>query len=208
MPKKFPNKNYKNVIEYYNDYSKSLNETLVLIKSNQIKNVLSLLNKSIQNRKNIFICGNGGSSSVSNHFLCDFQKGLLLDKKLRLRTYSLSSNTDLITAISNDLNYNKIFSLQLDSLADQNDLLIIFSVSGKSGNIIEAAKSAKKKKMKVISFVGFKNSTVKKFSNVCIEFNNKNYGISEDVFQILMHVYSQYIRQKNLSNRVILNKNF
>ena len=91
-------------------------------------------------------CGNGGSSSVSNHFLCDFQKGLLLDKKLRLRTYSLSSNTDLITAISNDLNYNKIFSLQLDSLADQNDLLIIFSVSGKSGNIIEAAKSAKKKK--------------------------------------------------------------
>ena len=149
MPKKFPNKNYKNVIEYYNDYSKSLNETLVLIKSNQIKNVLSLLNKSIQNRKNIFICGNGGSSSVSNHFLCDFQKGLLLDKKLRLRTYSLSSNTDLITAISNDLNYNKIFSLQLDSLADQNDLLIIFSVSGKSGNIIEAAKSAEEAIFKI-----------------------------------------------------------
>ena len=62
--------------------------------------------------------------------------------------------------------------------------------------------------MKVISFVGFKNSRVKKFSNICIEFNNKNYGISEDVFQILMHVYSQYIRQKNLSNRVILNKYF
>ena len=58
MPKKFPNKNYKNVIEYYNDYSKSLNETLVLIKSNQIKNVLSLLNKSIQNRKNIFMSFN------------------------------------------------------------------------------------------------------------------------------------------------------
>ena len=55
MPKKFPNKNYKDVIEYYNDYSKSLNETLDLLKSYQIKNVLSLLNKSIQNGKNIFI---------------------------------------------------------------------------------------------------------------------------------------------------------
>ena len=111
MPK-VSNKNYKDVIEYYYDYSKSLNETLVLLKSNQIK-MYKLLNKSIQNRKNIFICGNGGSSSVSNHFLCDFQKGLLLDKKLRLRTYSLSSNTDLITAISNDLNTIKflVFSL-------------------------------------------------------------------------------------------------
>ena len=149
-----------------------------------------------------------GSSSESNHFLCDFQKGLLIDKKLKLKTYSLTSNTDLITAISNDLSYDDIFSLQLESLASKNDLLVLFSVSGTSKNIIKACKFAKKKKLKIISFVGFSNSLLKRYSDICLELNNYNFGISEDIFQSLMHIISQYLRQKNLKSKKVSKKYF
>jgi phosphoheptose isomerase len=208
MKNKFPQKNYKNVSNYFEDYSNSLKSTMDVISRNDLEKISKIIEKTIRSNSNIFICGNGGSSSVSNHFLCDFQKGLLIDRKLKLKTYSLTSNTDLITAISNDISYEKIFSLQLDSLARKNDLLVLFSVSGSSKNIIEACKIAKRNKLKIISFVGFKNSKLKKYSNICLELNNYNFGISEDIFQALMHSISQYLRQKKLTNKKVLKKYF
>ncbi len=208
MKNKFPQKNYKNVSNYFEDYSNSLKSTMDVISRNDLEKISKIIEKTIRSNSNIFICGNGGSSSVSNHFLCDFQKGLLIDRKLKLKTYSLTSNTDLITAISNDISYEKIFSLQLDSLARKNDLLVLFSVSGSSKNIIEACKIAKRNKLKIISCVGFKNSKLKKYSNICLELNNYNFGISEDIFQALMHSISQYLRQKKLTNKKVLKKYF
>ena len=208
MKNKFPLKSFSNIESYFEGYAKSLQSSFENISKKDLKKISDSIEKTIKSNSNIFICGNGGSSSVSNHFLCDFQKGLLIDKKLKLKTYSLTSNTDLITAISNDLSYDDIFSLQLESLASKNDLLVLFSVSGTSKNIIKACKFAKKKKLKIISFVGFSNSLLKKYSDICLELNNYNFGISEDIFQSLMHIISQYLRQKNLKSKKVSKKYF
>ena len=208
MKNKFPLISYSSIESYFEDYCKSLQFSFENISKKDLKKISYTIEKTIKSNSNIFICGNGGSSSVSNHFLCDFQKGLLIDKQLKLKTYSLTSNTDLITAISNDISYEDIFSLQLESLANNNDLLILFSVSGTSKNIIKACKFAKKKKLKIISFVGFSNSILKKYSNICLELNNYNFGVSEDIFQSLMHIISQYLRQKNLNSKKVSKKYF
>ena len=71
---------------------------------------------------------------------------------------SLVNSIDLITAISNDLNYNEIFSSQIENHANSGDVLIIISCSGSSKNIINAVKYAKKRKLDVIAFVGFGNN--------------------------------------------------
>ena len=172
MKNKFPQKNYKNVSNYFEDYSNSLKSTMDVISRNDLEKISKIIEKTIRSNSNIFICGNGGSSSVSNHFLCDFQKGLLIDRKLKLKTYSLTSNTDLITAISNDISYEKIFSLQLDSLARKNDLLVLFSVSGSSKNIIEACKIAKRNKLKKkIKILQSKLSGYKFYDDVISEYS-------------------------------------
>ena len=208
MNNKFPVQKYSKFIDYFKEYNQSLNETIKNISNKDLLKVYNLIEAAIKSNSNIFICGNGGSSSVANHFLCDFQKGLLLDNQLRLKTHSLTANTDLITAISNDISYDEIFRLQLKSLAKKNDLLILFSVSGNSKNIINAAKYGMLKKLKTISIVGFKKSKVKKYSKVCLELNNYNFGITEDIFQILMHTMSQYMRQKNINKNLIVKKFF
>ena len=134
---------------------------------NHIKNYLSTLKKGINDfdivklqkiekiifdkikkDKKIFICGNGGSASVANHFLCDFNKGLKLSSnyKLKPKIISLSDNIETILAVANDISFNKIFSFQLDNHYSKGDLVILLSCSGSSPNIIDTLNYCKKKK--------------------------------------------------------------
>ena len=87
----------------------------------------------IRNSRFVFVCGNGGSAATAEHFTNDlFSKGI--------RAICLNSNTSIMTMIANDYGYDYVFSKQLEVLADVRDLLIVFSVSGKSPNILEALK--------------------------------------------------------------------
>ena len=108
---------------------------------NDISNKLNkIIFKKLTNNKSIFFAGNGGSASISNHAVCDFLKNYKIKTKLK-KIYSLSSNIELITAISNDYSY-EIFEFQIDKLSSKGDLLILISSSGNSENIIKAARLA------------------------------------------------------------------
>ena len=105
----------------------------------------------------------------------------------------MSNNVETITAISNDLRNDLIFKYQAESLFEKNDLLILISSSGKSKNIKEILKFAKKKKVKTVGFSGFDGGYLRKNCDISIHINAKNYGISEDAHHILMHVMLQYL---------------
>ena len=119
---------------------------------------------------------------------------------------SLVNSVDLITAISNDISYDNIFSEQLENYSKKTDVLIIISCSGTSKNIINAAKYAIRKKIDIISFIGFgDNKFLRKSSKFYINLKTKNYGITEDIFQAMMHMISQYLRNKyRKTNKEIL----
>ena len=74
----------------------------------------------------------------------------------------------------------------------------MISSSGNSKNLINALKIAKNKKMKIISFVGFNGGLIHKKSDLSLLSEVNNYGISEDIAHILMHIIIQFLRQKNL----------
>ena len=187
------------------DYNRKLSEVLKEIHFNEIEKITKFLDKSIKNKRKIFVCGNGGSASIANHFLCDFNKGIKHSSmgKILPNVISLSNSVELITAISNDIKFDEIFSYQLENYAKRNDILVIISSSGKSKNIIKAVTYAKKNNLYIISLIGFgENKFLKKLSKYYINLNTKNYGITEDIFQSIMHMISQYIRLKNSNSKV------
>ena len=111
------------------------------------KNILKI-SKIIQStfKKNgiIYVAGNGGSATDSQHFVAE-----LLGRYKKRKPYgavSLSSDIGTITCIANDFGYQNIFSRQLEALGKSKDLLIAFSTSGNSKNIINLLKTSKKKK--------------------------------------------------------------
>ncbi len=191
--------------QFYFDYNYKLSNVLQNEHFIELENITETIEKKIKLKKNIFVCGNGGSASVSNHFLCDFNKGIKLssNKKLFPKVISLVNSIDLITAISNDLSYSEIFSSQMENYANSGDALILISCSGSSENIIKAAKYAKKRKLDVISFIGFgNNKIIKKTSKHYLNLKTKNYGLTEDIFQAMMHMISQYLRKKYSKNKL------
>ena len=180
---------------------------LSLIKASQnidivaVEKIEKLIYKKITQGRQIFTCGNGGAASVSNHFLCDFNKGIKLSSKNKLKpkVISLSNDIENILAISNDIKFSQIFSFQLDNYCKQGDLLITFSCSGTSKNILDVIRYAKSKKLQTISFTGFATKKIKKITDINFDVNIKNYGVSEDIFQSLMHMISQSIRLRFIS---------
>ena len=182
-------------------FTKYINSHISALQSLDIKKlekIKKILETKIKLGKNIFTCGNGGSASVSNHFLCDFNKGskILTNNKFRPKVISLSNNIEIITAISNDIKYEEIFAYQLENYSNKNDLLISFSCSGNSKNIVNAIKFAKKRGVFTISFTGFASKKIRNLTNLNLDLGVTNYGICEDIFQSIMHLLSQNIGKK------------
>ena len=107
---------------------------------------------TLNNGNAIYFIGNGGSAADSSHLATEFTCKLgsrLIDKERSEQRYSFHENlkkakiyalTDVaaITALGNDFGYDKVFVMQLASLGEKGDLLIAFSTSGSSKNVIEA----------------------------------------------------------------------
>ena len=183
-------KNFENFLNIY------LTDLITSIKKSNIKSIESVSShiiKTVNNRGTIYVCGNGGSAAISNHYVCDYLKFLRQHSKLKPKVVSLSSNIEIITAISNDINYDQIFKYQAENLFEKKDLLIIISSSGNSKNIKEVLKYAKKKGVKVIGFSGFDGGFLKKNSDISVHIPAKNYGVTEDSHHILMHIILQFL---------------
>ena len=185
---------------YLINYKKNQLELIRKIDIKKYNSIISLIEKTIKLKKNIFVCGNGGSASTANHLVCDVFKRVSQNTRLKPKVISLVNNMELITAISNDIKYDKIFSFQYESLRRAGDLIIIFSVSGNSKNLVELVRKAIKRN-KIISFTGKNGGIVKKLSTINININSTNYGIVEDIHLGLMHSISQIIRLKNIINK-------
>lgn len=170
-------------------------------KADIIKNILSIENskidficnqiKFVSKKNRIFCIGNGGSASICNHFVCDLVKGSNNNRKFNL--ISLSNNIEIITAISNDISYDNIFSFQISRYSNKGDLLIAISSSGNSKNIIKGVKTAKKIGMKTISLTGFSGGQTKKLTDFNININSSNYGVIEDTHSFIMHSITQIL---------------
>lgn len=199
---KFPKKKFSKITDYYEDYIFTLNKVLNLMNFKNLNKFSNLLEKTILTDKNIFVCGNGGSAAIANHLVCDYIKLMRKDTNLKPKVISLSSNIELVTAISNDFSYDRIFSDQLNYLANKNDLLILISSSGNSKNIVNAIKFCKKNKIRTVGLSGFNGGYLARNAEINIHLNCENYGISEDSHHILMHVVIQFLRQKYLKSNV------
>lgn len=154
----------------------------------EIEKLSLLLIETINSNKNIYICGNGGSAANSIHIANDF---IYLNNKLKenkvIKVESLSSNPAIITCLANDKSYDEIFSFQLTTKADPNDLLIILSGSGNSKNIVKAAVESKKIGMKSFGIIGFDGGAVKEILDDYIHIKISDMQIIEDMQTIIFH---------------------
>ena len=161
---------------YLNDFSTLIKPDEEILKKLVI--VKNILIKSSRNGGKILIFGNGGSAAIASHVSVD------LTKNARIRTVNFNES-DLITCFSNDYGFERWVEKSVDFYADKKDCLILISSSGKSKNMINACKAAKRKKIKTISFTGHSiNNPLSKISDLSLWINSKAYNFIENTHQL------------------------
>lgn len=123
--------------------------------TNSIEDIANIITTSLKRNNKIMFCGNGGSAAESQHMAAEYC-ATLNHKNFRagFAAISLTVDTSFITAWSNDFGYSEVFSRQIESLGKEGDVLVCYSTSGTSKNIIEAITKAKSLNIKVILFTG------------------------------------------------------
>jgi D-sedoheptulose 7-phosphate isomerase len=118
-----------------------------------LNRAVNLVVRCLTSGHKLLVCGNGGSASDATHlateFLCRYR-----DDRRPYPAISLTANGEFMTAVCNDYHADEIFARQVWGLAQPGDLLIAFTSSGKSRNVLRALEEAKRKKMKSICFLG------------------------------------------------------
>ncbi|MBI5195192.1 MAG: SIS domain-containing protein [Nitrospirae bacterium] len=149
-----------------------------------------------QNKKQVFLCGNGGSAANAMHIANDFFYGTAKDFGNGIRVNALSSNQSVLTCLANDVSYDDIFSRQLRVLGQAGDMLIALSGSGNSANIIKAIETAKELDIKTFAILGYSGGKCLNLADVPIHFPIDDMQIAEDMQLIVGHMIMQWLRGK------------
>lgn len=194
----FPAKPFHDVGEYYAAYGEEVATAFASLDRNELRKAAECLELAVARRAAIFVCGNGGSAAISNHFVCDHVKGARDSSAFHACVTSLSTNMEIVTAIANDIGYEAIFEFQLSAFAAPGDVLVAISSSGGSPNILNALRWARENKLATIAMTGFGGGAGREQADIKLHIEAHNYGVVEDVHQSLMHILAQYLRHKHL----------
>ena len=205
----FPGMSYSGMISYWVHYTDEIRTITANLRASDIAKAAELLNKAYNDGGHVFIAGNGGAAALADHFECDHVNHMGTDKTFYTNIHSLAANIPLLTATANDIGYDAIFSYQLErNGAFPGDVLVVFSVSGNSANIVRALQSAKELGVPTIAVVAMDGGKAAGMADITIHIPTGNYGLAEDVMQMIMHSLAQYIRQSRMSDRAIQSARF
>lgn len=182
--------------QFVSNYKKNLISLIEAIDDNVIYQIKKTIENVYSKNGRIYILGNGGSAATASHMVNDLGVGLARRAIMYLNIESLTDNNSVCTALANDIGYENIFYMQLKNRLNPNDLIIAFSCSGNSPNIIKTVEYAKSCGITIVGITGFDGGKLKELSdiNFHVETEIGNYGQVEDIHMILDHIlYSYFI---------------
>jgi len=162
--------------------------------------------ESIKSGGTIFFCGNGGSAADAQHmageFVCKFYK----DRE-PLPAIALTTDTSILTAVSNDYSYDHIFSRQVKAIGRKGDVLLGISTSGSSKNVLEAFKTARQMELKTILLTGQTEKEIAQFSDIIIKIPSTDTPRIQEMHLLIEHIICElveeaYMKQKNYKRGV------
>lgn len=185
------------VEDFAQEYVAELTRELHALDLKTLTAIAQSIDKTRTNGKTVFVMGNGGSASTSSHIATDLCKTAHVEGQTPIRALSLADNVAFMTAISNDIAYEEVFSEQLKVLMGKGDVVLLVSASGNSPNVVSAAKFAKAKGATVISLVGFDGGKLKKMSDLFIHIKSWQYGVVEDAHMSIGHILAFFFKKMN-----------
>ena len=174
----------------------------VLVDKESIIEAALLISEAYSNGNKVLICGNGGSAADSQHLAAEFVSSFSKDiKRKALSAIALTTDTSVITAFSNDYNFDGVFARQVEAHGKPGDILIVFTTSGSSKNCINAVFQASKLSMKTIAFTR-KSALISKEVDIAIEVPS---GDTQHIQEC--HLFSYHLLAEIVENSLFRKEN-
>lgn len=145
-----------------------------------------------ENRQ-VFICGNGGSAANAIHLANDFLYGVDKQSGRGLRVTALPANASVLTCLANDISYEDVFAQQLTVLSQPGDMLIAFSGSGNSPNILKVLARARELNVTTFSILGFTGGRALELTDFPIHFPVHDMQVAEDLQMMVGHMAMKWL---------------
>lgn len=185
------------IISHFSDSIKtkqdSMNSLAELIEYASQKMVEALIND-----KKILACGNGGSAGDAQHFSSEMLNRFERERPA-LPAIALTTDMLTITSIANDYDFSEVFAKQIRALGQQDDILLVYSTSGNSSNIVTAVKTAQDKNLSIIAVTGKDGgtlATVLNESDIEIRVPSNSTARIQEVHLLITHCFCDLIDQQ------------
>jgi|CXWL01.1.fsa_nt_gi D-sedoheptulose 7-phosphate isomerase len=135
----------------------------------------------------VYLMGNGGSAADAQHIAAELI-GRFKKNRRPLPAIALTTDTSVITAVSNDLGFEQIFERQIETLVTHHDIVWALSVSGTSPNVVRGLQAARKKKATVIGFTGASANDFEPLCDLCFRVDHTSSDRVQEVHQLAYHL--------------------
>lgn len=155
------------------------------------KNVVEaarLTANSLKNGGKLLVCGNGGSAADAQHLVAEFVCRLVANRPA-MSAIALTTDTSILTAVSNDFSFDNIFSRQVEALGNKGDILLAITTSGNSPNCLKAVQQAKQQGLTTLALTGNDGGQIKDLADLSLVIPSTVTAHIQEVHLALEHIF-------------------
>lgn len=186
------NQNKKSIESYFQSSSNLILKSIKL--TPKIQEAIEIILESLLAGKKIVLFGNGGSAADAQHIAAELIGRFQVERK-SIAAIALTTDSSIITSLSNDYSYDVVFQRQCEGLVKSGDVVIGISTSGKSKNVQNGLKTAKKMGAKTIAFLGNDGGTIKIFADLSITVDSSSTAKIQEVHRIIYHIICENVEK-------------
>jgi len=157
--------------------------------------VIKLIAHAFEAGNKLFFFGNGGSAADAQHLAAEFVNRYIMDRP-PLPAVALTTDTSILTSISNDFAFNEIFSKQLRALGKEGDVAIGISTSGNSSNVLKAFEVAKEMGMKTVALTGNDGGALAKMADCSLIVSSTSTPRIQETHILIGHILCEMVEHK------------
>lgn len=150
--------------------------------------------------RTIFFCGNGGSAAEAQHFAAELVGRFQRDRR-GLPAVALTTDSSVLTSVGNDFGFASVFARQVEALGRRGDLLVVLTTSGRSANVLEAIRAARKKKMRVAGMTGAPGASLARRCDACLVVPSRDTPSIQEMHLVVGHLCCERAEAAALKKR-------
>lgn len=180
-------------------YIGGLVTALQAISPQTIARIAAVLERARAEGRLVLVLGNGGSAATASHFVVDLNKTANRPGHPRLRAVALTDNVPVLTAWANDTRYDVVFAEQVENFVKPGDVVIAISASGRSPNVLAAARRARELGAATIGLTGSDGGDLVHLVDECLTIQSRVMGQIEDAHLAVGHMLAAALAGRAVS---------